>query len=516
MSPSPRRIVEDAVPLKRASTWLLACLAGGLVLAGTPAVTAASPTSATAVSISPESPRKAKPPQLRRQGRWLVDRQGRVVIVHGLNLVYKREPYAPPNDETGFTSKDARWLARHGFNAARVGTLWAGLTSDAPGTADPSYVARVQRVLDLLAKRHIWMQLDMHQDEWHEQYGGEGVPDWAAVRQPPYNVTPPVVAPFPTGYWTAEVSSMFDDFWANRRGLLDGWVQAWEAAARAWKRQPYLMGYDLLNEPWMGAEWPTCLSNGCPESYPAELQPAMERALRAIRAIDGRNLVWWEPQQFAGGQPVDTFFTAVPGESQLGLSWHNYCPDVFLESQGVPGSDVENCRAYSDGRQEHALDQSARMHAAPMMSEWGATDNLRAIQIDAAAADRHLMGWTHWAYKFWNDPTTADNAQGLFEDDRDFSTVKKGKVRLLVRTYAQATAGTPLRMRFRTKTGRFRFRYRPDLAITAPTRIFVSPLHYPDGFRVKVRNGVAHRHGKYVLVRPASDHVVTVRVLPRA
>jgi endoglycosylceramidase len=242
----------------------------------------------------------------------------------------------------------------------------------------------------------------------------------------------------------------------------------------------------------------------------------MERALRAIRGIDRSNMVWWEPQQFAGGQPVDTFFTAVPGEDQLGLSWHNYCPDVFLESQGIPGGDVENCRAYSDGRQDHALEQSARMHAAPMMSEWGATDNLRAIQIDAAAADRHLMGWTHWAYKFWNDPTTADNAQGLFEDDRDFSTVKKGKVRLLVRTYAQATAGTPLRMRFRTKTGRFRFQYKPDLSIDAPTKIFVSPLHYPHGFRVTVRNGEFRRHGRYVLVRPDSRRKVVVRVLPRA
>jgi hypothetical protein len=28
-------------------------------------------------------------PQLRREGRWLVDRRGRIVIVHGLNLVYR-------------------------------------------------------------------------------------------------------------------------------------------------------------------------------------------------------------------------------------------------------------------------------------------------------------------------------------------------------------------------------------------------------------------------------------------
>ena len=47
--------------------------------------------------------------------------------------------------------------------------------------ADPAYLDQWQRVLDLLAKKRIWIQLDMHQDQWHEQYGGEGVPDWAAV-----------------------------------------------------------------------------------------------------------------------------------------------------------------------------------------------------------------------------------------------------------------------------------------------------------------------------------------------
>ena len=141
-----------------------------------------------------------------------------------------------------------------------------------------------------------------------------------------------MVAPFPTGYWTPEVSAMFDDFWANRRGLLDGWLAAWQVAAQRWEHQRYLMGYDLLNEPWMGIEWPTCLTDGCPASY-ADRAAAGDGG--AGCGPSGRstrdNIVWWEPQQFAGGQPVDTYFTAPADEEQLGLSWHNYCPG------GLPG-----------------------------------------------------------------------------------------------------------------------------------------------------------------------------------
>ena len=462
---------------------LVAALVATSTLGSAPA-RAATPTAAGVANVVPDD----DPPQLRRKGRWLVDEHGRVVIVHGFNLVWKLDPYVPPDTAEGFTEADAEWLARHGFNGVRLGTLWAGLTPDAPGVGDPAYRAGWQRVMDLLSERDIWMQLDMHQDQWHETYGGEGVPDWALHRPFLLNLLPPVNLPFPIGYWTPENSLVFDQFWANQHRGIDHWAAAWQVAARWWKDQPHLMGYDLINEPWMGLEWLTCFTTGCQASYTTELQPAYEKVTRAIRQVDPDNVVWWEPQQLAAGRQVPTYLEPMAGEDQLGYSWHNYCQDVFLESQGLPLGDVENCWAFSQERTDTALAQAERMQAAPMMSEWGATDNLRAIEIDAAVADRNLMGWSHWAYKQWQDPTTADDAQGMFHDDTDFDSVKEEKLRLLVRTYAQATAGTPLEMSFDAQSGDFAYRYRSQ-ASSAPTEIFVSPLHYPDGYRVEVTGG---------------------------
>jgi Glycoside hydrolase family 5 C-terminal domain len=91
------------------------------------------------------------------------------------------------------------------------------------------------------------------------------------------------------------------------------------------------------------------------------------------------------------------------------------------------------------------------------MSEFGATDNLTALAIDTAVADRHFTGWMHWAYKTWRDPTTADQAQGLFLDDADLASAKPAKLRTLVRTYPQATAGTPLALSFDPATGAFSY-----------------------------------------------------------
>ncbi len=454
-------------------------------------------------------------PRLHRQGRFLVDQHGRVVIVHGLNLVWKRAPYAPPDTPEGFTAKDAAWLHRYGFNGARIGMLWAGVTPDRPGVADPAYFRRMDRVTRLLARQQVWMLFDGHQDQWHEQYGGEGVPAFAAKRPMPFALTPYVPVPFPQGYWTPEVSTVFDRFWANQDDLQSAWAAAWELVARHYRDQPYSMGYDVMNEPWAGLEWPTCLTTGCESTYARELQPAMTRALDAVRKADGTNMVWWEPQQFAGGQKLETYYTSVPGEQNLGLSWHNYCPDVFLESQGIPGGDTENCRDFTADREQHAIDQAGRMGAAALMTEWGATDNVQAIGIDADGADDALMGWTYWAYKHWDDPTTADASQGLFTDDADLSTVKTEKLRQLVRTYPQATAGTPTAIDYDAATGRFSMTYRPDPGITAPTQVFVSPLTSPHGYDVQVSGGTFRKHGSTLLVRATSSRTVTVEVTPR-
>jgi len=468
----------------------------------------------SAVSLAPAQA-DTRPPQLRKHDRWLVDPDGRVVIVHGMNLVWKRTPYVPPDTAAGFTTADAEWLADHGFNGARVGTMWAGVSPAGPNNTDAAYFAKWQRIIDDLAERDIWMQFDFHQDQWNEIYGGEGAPAWAVHRPAPYNLLPPVQAPFPLGYWTPEQSQLWDELWAGKYGTLDAWASAWRTVAAHWKSQPYSMGYDLLNEPWAGKEGTTlCLLAGCPATYARELQPAMVKALGKVREVDSDNIVWFEPEQFSGGRGTPTNFTAVPGENQLGFSWHNYCPQVFFESQGLPGQNVEDCQAYSRDINTRRRAEGDRMNAVGLMSEFAATDNVRAIEIDTAAADEQFTSWMHWAYKQWQDPTTADVAQGMFTDDADLASTKP-KVKVLVRTYAQATCGIPQKMSFDPGTGAFDYTYVAGSCDGKPTEIFVSPLHYPGGSDVHVDGGTVvgrASHHRVLIQAPAGREVtVTVR-----
>ncbi|MBI2382546.1 MAG: cellulase family glycosylhydrolase [Gammaproteobacteria bacterium] len=242
-------------------------------------------------------------PRLRREGPWLVDPLGRVVLVHGMNLIWKTAPHVPPDTPAGFTAADARWLAQHGFNGARIGTLWAGVMPREAGEVDPAYLEQWDRVVRLLAAQRIWMLFDFHQDQMSPQFQGEGLP-------------PPQFG-FPFNYFTPQVSELFDKLWAERGPVWDGFRDAWTAVAARWKDQPYHMGYDLLNEPWSGQEWPSCIfppAVGCPDADRDEIQPFMEHGLAGVRRADPHNLVWFEPQLLSGGTGAPTGFVPVAGE----------------------------------------------------------------------------------------------------------------------------------------------------------------------------------------------------------
>jgi endoglycosylceramidase len=74
---------------------------------------------AAAVCVSSAGASPAFP--LNHARRWITDADGRVVIVHGTNMVYKRPPYYP--SAAGFGEEDAEFLQSIGFDAVRLGVM---------------------------------------------------------------------------------------------------------------------------------------------------------------------------------------------------------------------------------------------------------------------------------------------------------------------------------------------------------------------------------------------------------
>ncbi len=460
----------------------------------------------------------AQPPQLRREGRFMVDDHNRIVLLHGVNGVWKLPPYYPPDAPAGFTAADADWLRDHGFNTVRLGSLFAGVMPER-GVIDPDYLQGVDRVVQLLASRHIWVMLDFHQDMYSERFQGEGFPDWAV-----YDDGIPHLNDFgfPGNYFTPECSRAFDNFWANHEGLWDFYRDAWIAVASHWKNQPYLMGYDLINEPWPGTDLASCANPlGCPLHDDLELQALQTHVLKGIRSVDPHNIVWFEPSVvFNSGAKTNLGLLTPLNDANLGLSWHKYClPAALLHAQGF--TDVPACTEYHQIVSDNAEEAIQRMGATTLITEFGASEDIPDLIQVTTQADNQLTGWQYWHYKGWMDPTSEDptgGAQSLFGDDADLGSAKIEKLRVLERTYPQYTAGTPLALSFNPDTAEFNYRYTPRAA-GGPTEIYVPvALHYPNGYdlvvsgaRVVSPSGAA----RLMLENETGAGEVTVRITRR-
>src|SRR5947209_11745295 len=190
--------------------------------------------SASVAQASPKLP-------LGHAGRWITDATGRVVIVHGTNMVYKLPPYYP--SAVGFGSDDAAFLARIGFNAVRVGVIWKAV-EPRPGVFDDSYLGHIAATVRTLAAHGVLSLLDFHQDLYNERFQGEGAPDWAVQD----GGLPNPKLGFPGNYiGNPALQHTLDQFFMNAsgpsgRGLQDWFASAWAHVAERFRRARSVLG----------------------------------------------------------------------------------------------------------------------------------------------------------------------------------------------------------------------------------------------------------------------------------
>ena len=515
-------------------------------------------------------------------GPFLVDVQGRRLELHGVNLVAKcaadtysssapGQPCLPggSGSELGyvlspdardpgrrFTAADAATLQALGFSVVRLGVIWAGLEpgpADAHandptycsthlpgtpfpnlGTADPynqatvdAYLSRVDAIVGLLARQHIRVLLDMHQDAWGRPFDNpgsstpwmaEGAPAWATCtsgapfRQP---------ATWQSAYTDPAVNAAFQHFWANDvSGDLQGqYIRALVAVARHFAGNPDVLGYELFNEPagplllnppefdrqlqcfYAGTAYAplSCAAAVGPSQAPAQ------GAIPAVQAADAQHLVFYEAPVLTDFGAPETVGIAEPLPfGRLVLSFHDY--------GGVPGGNSFACTQPTCPVQEQttmslfASERAATRTDQPggpawLLSEFGAERYVPDIANVVGLADRNLLSWTYWAGFQLHDPTGGPD-EGLL--DETTRRPDRARAAVLARTYPLATAGTPLTQSFDPATGAFSFTYRADPSVHAPTEIMVPiAYHYPRGYNVTV-------HGARVTSRPDAQLLTLV------
>ncbi|QLY31645.1 cellulase family glycosylhydrolase [Nocardia huaxiensis] len=446
----------------RGKRWLAGLAASGCVLVAAPGAMA---------EAAPGDPVAG---DIRVAGSRFVDEFGRVVLLHGVNNVDKEAPYIEPGDGFTLTEDDAALLARHGFNTVRLGVSFDGLMPTR-GVVDTAYLDRVAAVVDILARHGIHTLLDNHQDGLSKPWQGNGFPAWALTSRPGALEPNPG---FPLYYLMPSMNLAWDEVWDNHNGVLDHLGQALGALAAKMDGRAGVLGIELMNEPWPGTAFLSCFPDGCP-GFDAKYQAAMQKLTDAVRARNAGITVFWEPN-VTWNETMPSNLGKNPPITAPGIAFapHDYCiPSQLAIYLGLPAF-LRGLCSPQQGKTWGNIDSfTARTGIPALVTEFGDGD-ASVLGQTLSRADERFIGWQYWHYssRFGAGGPRPDPFLG-------------DAGRELVRTYPRATAGTPGRMIFDSGTGDFAYRFTPSAA-ARPTEIYVSDLHYPDGYEVRAEGGV--------------------------
>ncbi len=489
-------------------------------------------------------------------GPYMYDADNRVVLLHGTNVVYKHAPYIAypdPGEPWNFTAADAARMQSLGFNIVRLGIEWQGLEPGSGGPNQPGictpgapgnphefnlavadrYLAHVAATVKLLSRYGISTLLDMHQDVYNENFRGEGAPDWAVCTD-----GVPIVAKggrWSNNYSNPQLDTAVHHFWTNDVvGNLQGQYDlVWATVAKYFSANPWVVGYDPYNEPfstetqtaagstftgnlecfYTGKSHTGFLANGtsplvCPSDVPND------GVIPSIQAVDHHHLIFLEPDIYwVSGGNIPSQLGPMPFQ-RLVFNFHVYCGDRSPVT-GNPTDLLQCLQSEQTAASEQditRLSMSSQYQSsgpAIFMSEFGATTSTALAGIDTEWAGLNQVGWTYWAWKYYDDPT-GSSAEGLVLPDGDYSPI----VTVLSRTYPQAVAGVASSVIFNPFTGSFNMTYTPSLSARGPTVVDVAASqHYPDGWCAAAKGGrITSKPGATHLTIQTTGHPLQVYV----
>ncbi|GHH83333.1 hypothetical protein GCM10018793_45120 [Streptomyces sulfonofaciens] len=264
--------------------------------------------------------------------------------------------------EVFFTDADARLLSGMGMNCVRVPFNYRHFEDDdRPMELKPEGFALLDRVVESCARHGLYTVLDLH-----------AAPGYHNQR------------------WHSDNPTHRSFFWTHRH-FQDRVVHLWEALAEHYRDNPWVAGYNPLNEP--------------ADSDGETIGPFYERLHKAIRAVDPHHVIFLDGNRHA--TEFDLFRDPWPNTV---YTVHDYALAGFADSGDYPGVSRGQYvdRAFLEDR---FLTRSAYMRTTrtpiwvgefgPVYSGDPARDaaRYRVLADQLALYDEHDAGWSLWTYK---------------------------------------------------------------------------------------------------------------------
>ncbi|EAR97960.1 glycosyl hydrolase family cellulase (macronuclear) [Tetrahymena thermophila SB210] len=435
----------------------------------------------------------------------IIDQNGRERIFHGVNAVQKSFPYIPNTDVfdpcSSLSEQDFKNMKEWGLNAIRLGTMWPGVEPQ-KGFYNETYLNQLKYIVDTAGKYGIYTLLDMHQDLFSEKFCGDGIPLWL-IPEAEYKYFPlpipkkiefnnqsglPMDCNITTGwgtyYFSYDVAEGFEKLYTNYEGRLNLMAQFWGKIAQTFKGNPFVLGYELINEPFAGNIFknPLLLIPGFADRL--RLQDAYEIIAQEIRKYDEDHIIFFEPVTW--DNMIKVGFTQPPGGNKYSdrsvLAYHYYNPPDF--AMGL----------FFNERNKDIQ----RLNVGGFLTEFFVSggsfaENQKVMDM----CDKYNQGWLGWIYKPYADPyrdegrcTYNNGTNGGFYYNN--GTAVYEIVHTIVRTYASAIAGKSINQYFNNTSGEYQLEYRLCIECGQTEINYNAEHYYPQGFNIQISGNASY------------------------
>jgi len=184
-------------------------------------------------------------------GQFFKDHEGGTIFLRGVNVSgdHKIPPYISMN------ASDLQAISDLGYNTIRLVFNWEAY-EPVREHYSTAYLAYIQSIVDEASNLGIYSIIDFHQDMFSRFVAGgcgDGAPEWAVpaeLRTPPNN-TPADCSDWMTkGATDLNMHSAFSSFHSDQNGVKTAYINMARTVARHFANYDYVIGYDLINEPW--------------------------------------------------------------------------------------------------------------------------------------------------------------------------------------------------------------------------------------------------------------------------